>query len=58
VWLVATQQVESGLLLLAALNFLGALKMWFALRQQYLHHVMGETPVQSVLGWLLEGALR
>ena len=57
-WLVVSKQVQPGLLLLAAFNLLGALKMWFALRQQHLYHVMGEAPEQSVLGWLLEGALR
>jgi hypothetical protein len=55
--LVVTGQVGPGLLLLAGMNALGALSMAGALRRQHAHHVLGDAPRQSLLGFLLEGAL-
>jgi hypothetical protein len=48
-WLVALQQCQPGLLLLAALNVMGALGMLSALKRQWMLHVMGDMPNEMLM---------
>jgi hypothetical protein len=48
-WLAALQHCQPGLLLLAALNVMGALGMLSALKRQWMLHIMGDMPNEMLM---------